>query len=169
MMERRLRHQRRRIHKDSRDQRLMLRAIDQALGNYARAREIYAILLQNRANGRRVRPREIPDRRKFQRLDERFGDQERLRIIREESLRLSRVQIAQELRPRDRYFSQRVLSVGVTKTPNFLEVLFMDEASFSNTNILNRQNVRAYRNPRLQRIQQGRFTINVWITNNSLK
>jgi len=45
MMERRLRHQRRRMHKDSRDRRLMLRVIDQVLGNYARAREIYANLL----------------------------------------------------------------------------------------------------------------------------
>jgi len=45
MMERRLRHQRRRVHRDSRDECLMLRAIDQVLGNYARAREIYANLL----------------------------------------------------------------------------------------------------------------------------
>lgn len=76
-MERRLRHQRRRMHRVGRDQRLMFRAIDQALGNYAR--EIYANLLQNRANGRRVRPREIPDRQEFQRL-KRFGDQERFEM-----------------------------------------------------------------------------------------
>lgn len=225
-MERRLRHQRRR-HRDGRDQRLMLRAIDQAFGNYARAREIYANFLQNRANGRQVHPREIPDRREFQRLDERFGDQERfemrtaghyragrprihwqteervialarafpvmglrriaarvgishptvLRIIREEGLRPYRVQIVQELRPRDRYARKafcRWMLQKLRNNPNFLEnVLFTDEASFSSTSILNRQNVRiwAYQNPHamLQRVQQGRFAINVWagIINNS--
>lgn len=44
--------------------------------------------------------------------------------------------------------------------------MFTDESSFSSTFILNRQNVRIWRrlNPHamVQRIQQGRFSINVW-------
>lgn len=63
--------------RDGRDQPLMLRAIDDAFGNYARAREIYAEIARNRAGNRPLRPNEIPDRRDFQRLAERFADQER--------------------------------------------------------------------------------------------
>lgn len=65
--------------RDGRDQRLMLRAIDHALGNYVEAREIYRRWLQVRAN-RQLRPGEIPDRREFQRLDQRFNDQYRFEI-----------------------------------------------------------------------------------------
>lgn len=71
--------QRRRL-RDGRDQRLMLRAIDESLGNYNQARAIYAGFIRARANGRRLRPGEIPDRREFQRLDERFHDQERFEV-----------------------------------------------------------------------------------------
>lgn len=78
-MERRLPQHRGRI-RDGRDYRLMLRAIDQALGNYARALEIYAQWLRDRANGQRLRPGAIPDRREFQRLNQRFEDQERFEV-----------------------------------------------------------------------------------------
>lgn len=72
----------RRMHRlrDGRDQRLMLRAIDHALGNYAEAREIYRRWLQAGANRRQLRPGEIPDRREFQRHDQRFNDQDRFEI-----------------------------------------------------------------------------------------
>lgn len=53
------------------------------------------------------------------------------------------------------------------RDPRFLEnVLFTDEATFSSTGIINRQNLRiwARRNPHamMQRDYQGRFAINVW-------
>lgn len=206
--------------RDGRDQRLMLRAIDQAFGNFGRAREIYRQLLLDRANGHPLRPGAIPDRREFQRLEERFNDQERFevrnagyrragrprvhwnieervialarafpvmglrriatrvgiahmtvrRIIREEGLRPYRVQSVQALYPGDyrarRNFCRWMLQ-KLEGDPHFFErILFTDEASFSSTAIVNRQNLRiwAERNPRamMQRVHQGRFSVNVW-------
>lgn len=215
-MNRRMRH---RGHlRDGRDQRLMLRAIDRALGNYAEAREIYRRWLRSHAD--RQQPGEIPDRREFQRLDQRFNDQERFevhnagyrragrprinwrseervialarsfpvmglrrianrvgiahmtvrRILREEGLRPYRVQQVQALQPGDyrarRNFCRWMLR-KLINNPRFLEnVLFSDEASFSSTSILNRQNIRiwAQRNPHAiqQRVMQARFAVNVW-------
>lgn len=206
---------RRRALRDGRDQRLMLRAIDEAFGNYARAREIYIELVRNRA-GRQP----IPDSREFQRLDQRFADQEQFenlrvgyrragrprihwrieervialarafpvmglrriaaqvgtshttvrRIIREEGLRPYRAQYVQALHRGDRRrrvtFCRWMLR-KLERNPGFLEnILFTDEASFSSTGIINRQNLRiwAHRNPHamVQRVFQGRFAINVW-------
>lgn len=55
----------------------------------------------------------------------------------------------------------------IQRDSHFLErILFTDECSLSNSNILNPQNARiwAYRNPHamVQWFNQGRFVINVW-------
>lgn len=209
-----------RAHRDGRDQRLMLRAIDRVHANYTRARALYASWLRRQANGRPLRPGSVPDRREFQRLDERFHDQEQrnfagaghrragrprvswrieervialartypvmgsrrigarvgvdhktvLRILREEGLRPYKVQVVHELRPGDRTARLRFcrwMLRKIRRNRHFLKnIVFTDESSFSSTSILNRQNVRIWRrrNPHamVQRVQQGRFSVNVW-------
>jgi len=58
----------------------MLCAIDEAFGNFGRAREIYRQWLFERTNGQLLRPGAIPDRREFQRLEQRFRGEERFAV-----------------------------------------------------------------------------------------
>lgn len=58
----------------------MLR-VDEAFGDYSRAREMYTNWLPDRANGRPLRPGAIPDRREFQCLEEHFQDQEQFQML----------------------------------------------------------------------------------------
>jgi len=90
-------------------------------------------------------------------------------ILREKGLRLYKVQVVHELRPGDRTAHlcfYRWMLHKIRRNRHFLKnIVFTDESSFS-TSILNRQNVRIWRrrNPHaiVQRVQQGRFSVNVW-------
>lgn len=93
------------------------------------------------------------------------------RIIREQGFRPYRLQYVQALQPGDyrarREFCQWMLQ-KLENNSHFIEnILFTDEASFSNISILNRHNTRIWA-PRnlhaiIQREMQSRFAINVWM------
>lgn len=92
------------------------------------------------------------------------------RIIREKGLRPYRVQYVQALHPTDykarRKFCRWMLRKLNHNSKFLYNVLFTDEANFSSTSILNRQNIRIWapRNPHAmhERFIQGHFSINVW-------